>query len=352
MKTDRKALGSSRWRGRIRKLIPWVALLLGVALLSPAALAQKHTRSGKAVVDTYCASCHEGGKNGAPRIGDVNAWAPRASQGLSALTAHAMQGVRNMPAHGGSPGLNDIEIERAITNMVNRSGGHWVEPLGGATPAVVRTGEQLVQAQCAQCHQDGLNGAPKIGDRNAWTPRLAKGLDAVVKTAVHGHGAMPARGGVADATDVEIHGAVAYMFNFGLALAPTPPAAPAVAADPYRKVVDGTEVYLGVVRAESATGPTGQLPGSAPRGKDYYHVNLSLIDSASKAPIGNAKVKVKVTDSMTVESKTLQPVSADGIVSYGGYFRLVGANPYKITAQIERPGVAGVTEAKFEYKVW
>ena len=349
MNTDRKALTSSRRRRHACSLVRWVALLLGAALLSPPALAQQRTRTGKAVVDTFCTTCHEGGKDGAPKIGDAKAWAPRASQGLSALTTSALQGIRNMPAHGGSPGLNDIEIERAIAYMVNRSGGHWIEPLGGATPAMVRTGEQLVQAQCAQCHQDGLNGAPKIGDRKAWTPRLAKGLDAMVKSAVHGHGAMPARGGLADATDLEIQGAVVYMFSFGLAMAPTAPAAPVVAVDPYHKIVDGTEVYLGIVRADSAAGPQ---TGAAPRGKDYYHLNLSLFDSKSKAAISNAKVKVKVADPTSAESKTLQPLAANGAVSYGGYFRLLGLNPYTITAQIERPGVAGVTEAKFEYKAW
>jgi cytochrome c5 len=60
-----------------------------------------------------------------------------------------------MPAHGGDAGLSDIEIERAITYMVNQSGGKWVEPTGGLTPAVERRGEQVVQAQCAKCHQAG-----------------------------------------------------------------------------------------------------------------------------------------------------------------------------------------------------
>lgn len=56
--------------------------------------------------------------------------------------------------------LTDIEIERAITYMVNRSGGKWSDPVSGLTPAVERRGEQVVQAQCAKCHQIGVNGAP------------------------------------------------------------------------------------------------------------------------------------------------------------------------------------------------
>lgn len=323
-----------------RRLLGALVLLAGVALCWPPAAAQSRARSGRAVVDTYCAACHLKGANGAPRIGDTKAWAPRAAQGLSALTAHALQGIRNMPAHGGNPGLNDIEIERAITLMVNRSGGHWVEPLGGATPAVLRTGEQVVQAQCAICHTDGLNGAPRIGDRKAWLPRLSKGLDAVVKTAIHGHGAMPARGGLPDLSDTEIHGAVVYMFNQGLPAAPATVAAAPV--DPYHKVIDGTDVYFGIARADKA----------AAAAKGNYHVNITIYDIKSQTAITNATVKVRVSDGIAAEAKTLQPFAADGALGYGGYFRMPGANPYTVTAQIQRPGAAGVIEATFEYRIW
>ncbi len=67
--------------------------------------------------------------------------------------------------HGGNPGLTDLEIKRAITCTVNRSGGNWVEPVSKKSPRVERSGEQIVKAQCFKCHQDGVGGAPKIGDR-------------------------------------------------------------------------------------------------------------------------------------------------------------------------------------------
>jgi cytochrome c5 len=318
-----------------------LAVALAIALMSTSAAAQRRERTGKEVVDATCASCHASGANGAPKIGDAKAWKARASQGLAALTEHALKGIRNMPAHGGNPGISDIEIERAITQMVNLSGGHWVEPLGGATPA----GEQIVKMQCSKCHQDGLNGAPKIGDRAAWTPRLRNGLDALVKSAVHGHGGMPARGGIADLTDLEIQGAVVYMFNYGI---PEPPPAKATpAADPYHKIIAGTEIYLGIVRAEAAP----VVKGGAPSGKGYYYLNVSLFDAKNKTAIGDATVKLTVTDALGAESKTLDAIAANNATSYGGYFRMVSPNPYTITAKIQRPG-AGATEAKFEYKVW
>jgi len=325
------------------------ALALSAAMASSAANAQRLEREGKEVVASVCASCHEKGVDGAPRIGDRDAWAPRASQGLTALSEHALKGIRKMPAHGGNPGLSDIEVERAITYMVNQSGGNWAQPSEGASPAVIRSGAQVVQKQCSKCHQDGLNGAPKIGDRAAWTPRMKKGLDALVNSAVHGHGPMPARGGLADLNDLEIRGAVVYMFNADVVATPTPPLATPARADPYRQTIAGTDIHLGIVQVDSL--PAQQRKAGAPSGKGYYHLNISLFDSKTKAAISDAQIRVKVADPMRVETKTLEAISANNMVSFGGYFRMPGPEPYKITAQIQRPGVAGVTEAKFQYKV-
>jgi cytochrome c5 len=193
------------------------ALFTALSIFIASAHAQRQERQGKDVVDAVCGACHLQGKDNAPRIGDAKAWSARASLGLTALTANAVKGIRNMPAHGGNAGVSDIEIERAIIYMINQSGGHWVEPVGGATPAVVRSSEAIVRAQCATCHESGRDGAPKIGDLAAWIPRLKRGLDPLVASAVHGHGPMPSRGGLPDLSDAEIRGAIVYMFNYGVA---------------------------------------------------------------------------------------------------------------------------------------
>jgi len=170
-------------------------------------------RSGKEVVDRVCSVCHRTGVDGAPKIGDAKAWEARSKRGLSALTATALEGVRKMPPHGGSLSLNDLEIKRAITYMVNQSGGSWTEPIDRRHLPAERTGEQIVKAQCSKCHAAGLNGAPKIGDKAAWIERARLGFDGVVRSAIQGHGAMPARGGMPNLTDVEMRSAVAYMFQ-------------------------------------------------------------------------------------------------------------------------------------------
>ena len=179
--------------------------------------AQSGERSGREVVEAVCAACHGTGAKGAPKIGDRNAWSKLRSRGLTGLTQSALKGIRQMPPHGGNMALTDTEIKRAITYMVNQSGGHWIEPISKTAPPAARSGEQIVQARCVKCHQTGVNGAPKIGDRDAWIPRVKQGLDVVVRSAINGHGAMPPRGGMADLTDSEVRSAVIYMFNKGTA---------------------------------------------------------------------------------------------------------------------------------------
>ena len=195
---------------------PIFAMTLALAALittPPDAWAQGKERSGKEVVDSVCSKCHATGAHGAPRIGDKQAWSKRASQSLSSLTDHALKGIREMPSHGGSPDLTDLEIKRAITYMVNQSGGKWFEPISKKSPPAPRTGEEIVKAQCFKCHESGKGGAPKIGDRDAWIPRLKEGLDSTVRSAMKGHGGMPARGGMADLTDSELRSAVIYLFR-------------------------------------------------------------------------------------------------------------------------------------------
>ena len=186
---------------------------LALSAVATAASAQPGQLSGKEVVDASCAKCHATGASGAPKIGDRKAWASRTSLGLSNLTDHALKGIREMPAHGGNLALSDFEIKRAVTYMVNRSGGKWQEPIDKNAKPAERSGAEIAKAQCSKCHQDGKGGAPKIGDRDAWIPHLKDGLDNTVRSAINGHGGMPARGGMPNLTDAELKNAIVYMFR-------------------------------------------------------------------------------------------------------------------------------------------
>jgi len=227
-----------------------------LAVVEPGA--PKVEKSGKEVVEALCATCHVPGERGAPKIGDQKAWASFIAEGLSRLTQVAIKGVRDMPPHGGNPQLTDTEVARAIVYMVNQSGAKWVEPVSKVAAPAERSGEEIVRAQCFKCHETGAGGAPKIGDRAAWIPRAKRGIDAVVRSAIKGHGGMPARGGMADLTDSELRNAVLYMFNIGTAAplaaaAPAPAPAAAAKAEPGK----GKAVYDASCVACHGTGVAG-----------------------------------------------------------------------------------------------
>lgn len=170
---------------------------------------QAAERSGKEVVEGVCAACHAKGENGAPRLDDRAEWNRRASKGLGQLTANAISGVRNMPAHGGQAQLSDVEMSRAVAFMV--SSGKAADPDKAYAVPQRRTGEQIVQERCQSCHVDGKNGSPKLGVMADWQPRLKKGTPALVKSAINGHNSMPARGGMDNLSDAEMRSAVEFM---------------------------------------------------------------------------------------------------------------------------------------------
>jgi cytochrome c5 len=333
-------------------------VLASAAFLGPrAALAQAPERSGKEVVETVCAACHASGAKGAPKIGDQKAWSKRASQGLTSLTQNALKGIREMPSHGGSPKLTDLEIGRAVAYMVNQSGGKWVEPASAKDMAAERSGAAVVKMQCAKCHEKGVGGAPKIGDRAAWAPRLKDGLDSAVNSAIRGHGGMPPRGNKADLTDAEIKSAINYMFNPAVAApAKAAPAKKAEAADPAHKSVGGMEIYLGVLPAESlrtrhaGTDADKKMYGGVPSGAGYFLVNVTLRDSATKAEIKDAQIEARVANPMSGETRKLETATFNNSVSYGNYFRMPGKDAYTVTLQIRKAGAASPLEVKYDIK--
>lgn len=235
-------------------------------------------KTGEQVVTAVCSACHAAGALGSPKIGDKAAWAPRIAQGYETLIKHAIEGIRSMPARGGNPDLTDNEIANAVAYMANQAGANFKSPEHGgashggaaptetaeaapaaapaavapaatpapapaaqakaaapaapaaapaeeAKPAVVaeaakpvvsgKSGEEVVKGVCAMCHAGGLMGAPKIGDKDGWAPRIAQGYDTLVQHALHGIRMMPAKGGNPGLSDAEVARAVAYMANQG-----------------------------------------------------------------------------------------------------------------------------------------
>lgn len=172
-------------------------------------------RTGEELYKAVCGACHDAGVAGAPKTGDKAAWAPRIGVGLSVLTKTAIAGKGAMPPKGGAD-ATDEELARAIVFMANKSGASFKEPVAGKIAGGERSAASIIKSACLKCHETGdksAKDAPKLSDKAAWTQRLSKGLDAVTETVIRGHGDMPARGGLAELTDVELRGAIAEIFK-------------------------------------------------------------------------------------------------------------------------------------------
>lgn len=209
--------------------------------------ANRPLQSGEAVYAAQCVACHGAGLAGAPKFGDAGAWAARIATGYDALLNSALKGKGAMGAQAGGA-FTDVEIGRAVVHLANSAGGKFPVPEAPAAAAPVAqapaaaapapvavaaapaaatapaapaapsatvaagTGEALYKQSCTVCHAAGVAGAPKSGDKAAWAPRIALGIDALTASAIKGKGAMPPKGGSA-ASDADIRAAVQFMVD-------------------------------------------------------------------------------------------------------------------------------------------
>ena len=188
-------------------------------------------KSGAEVYAAQCVACHASGAAGAPKFGDVAAWAPRLKTGFEALWNAALKGKNAMGPQGGGD-FNDVEIGRAVVYLTASAGGKFTEPaapaaaapaepaaapapiavVAAAPAAKVGAGEALYKQACVACHAASVAGSPKFGDKVAWAPRIKTGIDAMTASVIKGKGIMPPKGG-SSASDADIRSAVEYMVS-------------------------------------------------------------------------------------------------------------------------------------------
>ncbi len=87
----------------------------------------------------------------------------------------------------------------------------WIFILGGCSQQL--EGEQIYKKLCIACHTSGMFGAPKLGDENAWKPRIAQGMDTLFVHSINGFNKMPAKGGNTSLSDDEVKNAVIFMVS-------------------------------------------------------------------------------------------------------------------------------------------
>ena len=87
-----------------------------------------------------------------------------------------------------------------------------VEPVVAQVSAPM-SGEAIYKKTCMACHASGAAGAPKLGDKQAWKPRIEKGMDALMQSALNGvpGTSMMKRGTCLSCSDDDLRAAVEYM---------------------------------------------------------------------------------------------------------------------------------------------
>ena len=109
--------------------------------------------------------------------------------------------------------VGEVALATAASATAARSGEEVAARQNQPAAAAQSDGSQVYQTVCVACHGSGLVGAPKLGDRAAWKPRLAQGLAALHEHAVKGIRAMPPKGGNASLSDGDVRAAVDYMVS-------------------------------------------------------------------------------------------------------------------------------------------
>jgi mono/diheme cytochrome c family protein len=89
----------------------------------------------------------------------------------SNLRALAVAGVRFWFPPAPSPFAATKDDEAANKRIAPVARVEIAAPAAGAA-AGSRSGEQIYKAVCGACHDSGVAGAPKVGDKAAWAPRI------------------------------------------------------------------------------------------------------------------------------------------------------------------------------------
>jgi cytochrome c5 len=103
------------------------------------------------------------------------------------------------------------DIEKGPSPLVPAPAAVAVAAATGDAAAPAASGKMVYDASCQACHGAGVAGAPKLGDKAAWAPRLGAGVAALHASAIKGKNAMPPKGGNLSLADADVKAAVDYM---------------------------------------------------------------------------------------------------------------------------------------------
>jgi cytochrome c5 len=171
--------------------------------------------AGRKIYEQYCVGCHATGVGGAPKFGDANAWEPLVKQGIAVLYQNALKGIGAMPPKGTCSTCSAEDIKNTVGYIVSQSTGAHAAPTKGQAPKqlTLADGKKIYEQYCQACHNGSYIGAPKVGDKSAWQPLIAQGMDVLILHSMTGIGNMPAKGSCSKCSEAEIKAAVKYRVN-------------------------------------------------------------------------------------------------------------------------------------------
>jgi cytochrome c5 len=154
--------------------------------------------------------------------------------GIILLTQFAV-GIYGGRERTGDPAVSDAAVAKRLApvaqvvvdpNAAPPAAAATPTPVAAVTPVAIPAaapagpakaaggaGKSTFDTVCTACHGTGVAGAPKLGDKAAWGPRVKQGKDALYNSALHGKNAMPAKGGNPGLSDDAVKAAVDYMVS-------------------------------------------------------------------------------------------------------------------------------------------
>jgi cytochrome c5 len=103
------------------------------------------------------------------------------------------------------------DIEKVASPLLPAPAPVTVAAAGDAGKPAAADGKAVYDANCQACHAAGVAGAPKLGDKAAWAPRVGAGVAALTASVIKGKNAMPPKGGNLNLADADIKAAVEYL---------------------------------------------------------------------------------------------------------------------------------------------
>lgn len=137
---------------------------------------------------------------------------------MNKATLALVASLTTLLAACGQPENKEPATEAATPAVEAAAPAPAAEPVAAVAEAAApanEAGEKAYKSTCAMCHASGAAGAPIVGNKEDWAPRIAQGNDLLYKHALEGFtgtkGMMPAKGGNASLADDAVKGAVDYM---------------------------------------------------------------------------------------------------------------------------------------------